>query len=314
MADGGVDEASGPISDMDRTDRTDAVLDSRGTLPLTMESCQLGDGADETPWRLFGLGCEQGTLFILRQDPWQRKPAFGPDENDVDPSSHAAHRTTCVLVAQLNDSHRISDAMLPDGFRDWVNRVWEASDDVAKAFAGTRSGVSGSRIYYVFREGEVSASIFKAICCATQMNHRMQALEKRLLEQGEWAGDIRLNIGINHGEYLSADENAADSLPHMIPGDAFDQASLLAGMASAGEIWISKGTAASLSASHIHQVVLGVEHQGTFLRNRFVRLTVLPRFGHRGHSASDTASLSAAKVIKVEHPGTDLPVTNEVQS
>jgi class 3 adenylate cyclase len=299
---------------LDHGDRVTDVADCWGTLPFTVESCLLDDVLQDIPWRLYGLVLEQGALFILRQDPWHRRPDAGPVANRGESAAGVKPPTVCVLAAQLDESHRISDAMLPDGFLEWMKRVWDAADGVAATFGGVRSGRAGSRVFYEFKEIMATESIFKAIRCATRLNGRMQQLEKQFLAQGEWADDIRLNIGISHGDDSPADGTPSHDMVNMIPGGAADQASQLAGVATAGEIWITKRTAAGLAAHHIRQVVLGIDHQGRFLRNRFARLNDLPQFRHTGRPAPETGMLSIARIVGIEPPGANQPTPSEVPS
>ena len=273
------------------------------------ESCLLdhGDGADQQPLRVFCLGFEQGTLFLLRPDPWKPPDGAVPLNKSINiTEGYADHKASiCVLTARLNDSHRIADTMLPDVFFRLIDIVWQATDDVVRSLGGSRAGCRGAKIHYVFKTHLGRNPIFSAMCCATRIHERITALQEILASKHGWVEDICLNMGISHGQDDATPSNAGDCMEFMIPGGAHDQSSYLSAIAAKGEIWVTKNAVAQLPQKLIDQVVLGVDRQGQFVPNFFTRIADLPTQNQSQQPGTDLAALPVARIITIK---TDEPV------
>ncbi|MBC2712706.1 MAG: hypothetical protein HGJ94_17475 [Desulfosarcina sp.] len=175
-----------------------------GIHPFQVDSCIIGrdNDATEPPFRIFGLEFKEGTLFLLRQDLWHPAAAGDREKESADDDIELVDEkeSICVLSARLNDSHRIADTMLPEVFFKLMNRIWDEADGVVRSLGGIRAGCSGAQIHYMFTESAGRNPIFSAICCATRLNSRMQALEEKFKAQQGWADDICMNMGISHGK------------------------------------------------------------------------------------------------------------------
>jgi class 3 adenylate cyclase len=289
---------------------------SRSRHPFEVDSCLIGanSATGDPPLQIFGLVFDGGTLFLVRQG--HRHTAATGDRVKPAPvgsgDAVASKKAVCILSARLNDSHRIADTMLPDYFFRLMNQIGDAADDVARALGGTRAGSSGAGIQYVFTESAGRNPIFSAICCATRLNHRMQSLQAALTAKQGWADDICLNMGISHGTDEATTREPAGSMEIMIPGGASDQASLLSAIAEKGEIWITKQAIGQLPKKQIDQVVLGVDRQGKFLRNFFIRLSDLGRDTGTSHHNVDMNTLSIARIVNIERQGPDKLIAREV--
>ena len=290
---------------------------SRTRHPFEVDSCLIGANAAtaEPLLQLFGLGFDEGSLFLVRRG--HRQAAASGERGNLAPAGSgdavASKTAVCILSARLNDSHRIADTMLPDYFFRLMNQIGDAADDVARALGGTRAAGSGAGIQYVFTESAGRNPIFSAICCATRLNQRMQSLQAALTAKQGWVDDICLNMGISHGtDEAATREQSAGSMEIMIPGGASDQASLLSAFAEKGEIWITRQTVGQLPKKQIDQVVLGVDRQGKFLRNFFIRLSDLGRDTGTSHHNVDMNTLSIARIVNIERQGPDKPIAREV--
>ena len=301
----------------DLTPDTDSHPSRRQTRhPFEVDSCLIGanEATTEPLLQLFGLGFDEGTLFLVRRG--LRHGAATGDRGNLAPvgsgEAVASKTAICMLSARLNDSHRIADTMLPDYFFKLMNQIGEAADDVARALGGTRAAGSGAGIQYVFTESAGRNPIFSAICCATRLNQRMQSLQAALTAKQGWVDDICLNMGISHGTDEATTRQPAGSMEIMIPGGASDQASRLSAIAEKGEIWITRQAVGQLPKKQIDQVVLGVDRQGKFLRNFFIRLSDLGRDTGTSHHNVDMNTLSIARIVNIERQGPDKPIAREV--
>ncbi len=283
--------------------------------PFLVDSCIIGNKgeASHSPLRMFGMEFKEGTLFLLRRDPWHAAVS-APGETEsafTDTGPGDEKEAICILSVRLNNAHRIADRMLPEVFFKLMDRIRDESDSVVKSFGGKRVGGSGGQVDYLFTKNAGRNPIFSAICCATRMNRQMKVMEEKRQTQEGWADEIRMNMGISHG----TEERTADApngcVESTIPGGTFDQASYLNTVAGKGEIWITRNAVAQLPRKLIDQVVVGIDRQGRFLRNYFTRISDLPQAVVAGLPHPDLGRLSIARILTIEKPGPDQPVTKE---
>lgn len=284
--------------------------------PFQVDSCIIGpkDEATQSPQRIFALEFKQGTLFLLRQDQWHSAAtASGETESVVNDIEYMDDKEAiCILSARLNDSHRIADTMLPEFFFKLMHQIWDECDSVVRSFGGKRAGCSGARIDYTFTKNAGRNPIFSAICCATRMNRQMLVMEDKLKAKEGWADEIRMNMGISHGTDELTTLSTTGCMESTIPGGTFDQSTHLSAVAGKGEIWITRNAVAQLPRKLIDQVVVGIDREGRFLRNFFTRLSDLPQATGTGQPHPDLGTLSIARIITIEKPGSELPAPNEV--
>lgn len=259
----------------------------------------------QTSLRAFSLQFPEGSLFLLRSDPWARpEPEDRRDEPKADVFVELADRkdTICVLSARLNESHRIADTMLADVFFKMMNQVWEATDDAVADLGGVRVGCNGAQIRYLFKGSAGRNPIFSAISCAMRMNGRMRRLHEKIAAQLGWAEELVMNMGISHGESNAPVSDTDECMEFMIPGGALDQSSHLSAIAGKGEIWITKHAVVQLPRKLVDRVVLGVDRQGDFLRNFFTRIGDLPPQQVPDRTANEMGSLAVARILKIQNP------------
>jgi class 3 adenylate cyclase len=254
--------------------------------------------------RVFCLQFTEGTLFLLRADPWSRSEPEDKTTAKQDIFIEPADRkdTICILSARLDDSHRIADTMLADVFFKMMSQVWETTDDAVADLGGVRVGCNGAQIRYLFKGHAGRNPIFSAVSCATRMNDRMRRLQEKLAARMGWAEELNMNMGICHGESDAPVSGKDDCMEFMIPGGALDQSSHLSALAGKGEIWITKQAVVQLPKKLVDRVVLGVDRQGEFLRNFFTRIADLPSRQVPDRTANEMGSLAVARILNIQNP------------
>jgi hypothetical protein len=277
-----------------------------------VDSCRLG--TDEPTHRVFSLVFDKGTLFMLRQDRWPKK-APNPGEEAAVPHTVlpvGEKKSICVLSARLNNARGLARTMLPERFLNLMDRIWEEADGIVRSLGGKRAVCNGPQLCHVFSENAGRNPIFSAICCATRLNNQMVLLEEKLRAQYGWANEICLNMGIGHGAEDQTESDTIGSLEFVMPGGAFDQSTLLSGIAGKGEIWITKEAAAQLPKALIDQVVLGVDHQGKVLPHFFTRISDLQQARTVSHLEPEMEALSIARIMKLQRQIPEQSITYEV--
>jgi hypothetical protein len=71
-------------------------------------------------------------------------------------------------------------------------------------------------------------------------------------------------------------------------------------LAAKGEIWITKQAALNLPNPLIDQIVMGVDHQGQFVRHFFVQISDLPQIQTVPHKDAEMQTLSVARIKGLE--------------
>ena len=261
-------------------------------------------GSDASDTRIFCLTFAEGTLFLLRRDPWSQSTVdTGPkDHPDSAAPDYDRKETICILSARLNESHRIADTMLPDVFFRMMNLIWEQTDDAATSLGGIRAGCNGARIQYIFKATAGRNPIFSAIWCATRMNDRLQTLQARLKTEQGWVDELCVNMGISHGVIDLSAQDPDNFDEFTIPGGALEQSALLAAVAGKGEVWITKNAVSQLPKPLMEQLALGIEREGEFLRNFFSRVADLPGKHLSAPPEADMGTLSVSRILKIKKP------------
>ena len=287
----GIDGGQASVSDMHR---------------FHVDSQLIGQKSEQrqSALRVFCLQFSEGSLFLLRGDPWTKPTVEKERAVKADVFAEPADRkdTVCVLSARLNDSHRIADTMLAEVFFKMMNQVWDETDDAVAELGGVRVGCNGAQIRYLFKGVTGRNPIFSAISCAARMNDRLRQLHEKLTAQLGWAEELCMNMGISHGESDAPLSGTDDCMEFMIPGGALDQSSHLSAIAGKGEIWITKHAVVQLPRKLVDRVVLGVDRQGDFLRNFFTRICDLPPQQVPDRTASEMGSLAVARVLEIRNP------------
>ena len=300
----------------------DAIVDdddegavSKESAPFIMDSCPIGsqDTEHPLPLRMFSLGFGQGTLFTLRTDGWPSR-AGASAANATEGSAIDAgdtKKSICALSARLHHSRRIAETMLPRIFMQLVQRIWTETDHLALSLGGRRIASDGAQALYLFKESVGRNPVFSAICCATRILAAIPAMEERFRDQYGWKETIGIDMGISHGGDDAAEADAVGSGNFIIPGGAFDQASRLSTAAAKGEIWITKDAAGQLPGKLLDRVVLGIDRQGHFRRNFFVRIGDLDGSQPAAAPIAEAGGFPVARIVSIEQNKPDPPVSNK---
>ena len=185
----------------------------------------------------------------------------------------------CVLVADLQDSVRISAELLPAQYFELINGLWECvspSFDEHKAIYGKHVG-DGMLYYFIDKPGE--NYIVNCINCAIELRENVKKFSRKWRGIKGWDNNLYLNTGINEGQEFFGTIHLGNTVEFTALGDTINIAARLSEFAKNGEIWTSKNLVSKLSQEERSQYCFGV-HSRTrpgngFIRDSFSRLSDL---------------------------------------
>lgn len=259
--------------------------------------------AGQTPWRVFGLSVEQGTLILMRPGRVSEADALtasAPPAVDEPHDQADLKALVAVLSVRLNESHTIADTMLPDAFCRWMQGIWAHVDSIATALGGRRVASDGAHTRYVFASSAGRNPIFSAVCCAATINARLLPAERPATDDPNWMDDIHMNMGISDA-MAEPDQPVSDIVGALgLPGGALNQAALASGVAGKGEIWITRNAVIQLPRPLIDRLILGVEHNQRLRRNSFIRIGDHRSDGHADAFSPDARGLTITRIVSVD--------------
>jgi class 3 adenylate cyclase len=182
----------------------------------------------------------------------------------------------CVLVADLQDSVRISAELLPSQYFELINGLWEcvgACFEEHKAIYGKHVG-DGMLYYFIDKPGE--NYIINCINCAIELREKIKKFSRKWRGIKGWDNNLYLNTGINEGQEFFGTIHLGNTVEFTALGDTINIAARLSEFAKNGEIWTSKNLISKLSQEDRSRYSFGV-HSRTrpgngFIRDSFARL------------------------------------------
>jgi class 3 adenylate cyclase/DNA-binding transcriptional MerR regulator len=185
----------------------------------------------------------------------------------------------CVLVADLQDSVRISAELLPAQYFELINGLWESvapSFEAHKAICGKHVG-DGLLYYFIDKPGD--NYIINCINCAVELRENIKKFSKLWRGIKGWDNSLYLNTGINEGQEFFGTIHSANTVQFTALGDTINIAARLSEFAKNGEIWTTKNLVSKLSLEQRSQYCFGVRNKtrtgNGFIRDSFSRLSDL---------------------------------------
>ena len=176
----------------------------------------------------------------------------------------------CVLVADLQDSVRISAELLPAQYFELINGLWDSACPVFEKYNGVYGKHVGDGVLYYFLEKPGGDYIKDSINCALELRDVVFEFSEKWKEDKGWDNDLFLNTGINEGQEFFGTIRSADKIEFTALGDTINTAGRLSEFARSGQIWTTKNLVSKLTQEDRSLLRFGV-HRNNNLANRFVR-------------------------------------------
>lgn len=208
----------------------------------------------------------------------------------------------CVLVADLQDSVKISAELPPVDYFELINQLWKTLTGSFQEYQGIYGKHAGDGLLYYFIKKPGCNYIMDAVHCALELKKRMTQFSNEWKIRKGWMNDIYLNIGINEGREFFGSIYTASSIEYTALGDSINYASRLSDFARFGAIWTTKNVLNRLSSEELKDIHFGVrrkEHdREIFIKNTYARVMDLLDPADRRHSKfMDISTLPIAEIV-----------------
>jgi class 3 adenylate cyclase len=212
----------------------------------------------------------------------------------------------CVLVADLQNSVKISAELLPGEYFELINQLWAtvtSSFDKYDAIYGKHTG-DGMLYYFIKKPG--SNYIINSINCAIELKEQMKKFSDEWKVRKGWLNDLVLNIGISEGQEFLGTIRSSSNIELTTLGDsinyAANYAARLSDFARSGSIWTTKNLISKLDREEITKIRFGIcrkkDGREIFLQNSFSRIIDLIDIDDRNYrKLIDVAMLPVTEIF-----------------
>jgi adenylate cyclase len=185
----------------------------------------------------------------------------------------------CVLIADLQNSVKISAELLPGQYFELINEMWQAVGPTFEKYKGIYGKHAGDGMLYYFIHKPGVNYLMNAINCAIEIREIMKELSSKWRLRTGWNNELVLNTGINEGHEFFGTIQSANNIEFTALGDTINITGRLSDLARNGEIWTTKNLISRLSHEERNQIRFGVHQENqtgrVFIRNTFSRISDL---------------------------------------
>lgn len=185
----------------------------------------------------------------------------------------------CVLIADLQDSVKISAELPPEEYFQLINEMWQKVTPVFEQYHGLFGKHSGDGILYYFLKKPGTDYIMEAINCSLDLREKMKELSLEWRMRKNWSNELLLNCGLNEGQEFFGTIHAASHIEFTALGDSINTAGRLSDYARNGSIWTTKNVINKLTTKDRSVVNYGInrkyDDRNIYSRNSFARLVDL---------------------------------------
>lgn len=207
----------------------------------------------------------------------------------------------CVLVADMQDSVKISAELPPFEYFELINQLWKTLVGSFEKYQGIHGKHAGDGFLYYFIKKPGSNYILDAIHCALELRKKMAEFSNEWKIRKKWLNDLHLNIGINEGkEFFGSIRTSV--IEYTALGDTINYAGRLSDFARFGSIWTTKNLLNKLSSEELNDIHFGIrrkEHdREIFIKGTYSRVMDLLDPADKRHSNFvDIATLPVTEII-----------------
>jgi adenylate cyclase len=210
----------------------------------------------------------------------------------------------CVLVADLQNSVKISADLPPAEYFELVAQIWSKMEVSFRKYHGTQGKHVGDGVVRFFLAEPESAHqyVLNGLMCAYEIRKKLAEINSEWKIRKGWANELCFNIGIHEGRewfgYIPVNQFTA-------LGDTVNIAGRLSDFARNGSVWTSKHLISLLPPEYQQQVVFGIRRaspQGElFVGNTFSRVMDLVDLSKPENAKFvDISTLSATELVEID--------------
>ncbi len=233
-------------------------------------------------YRVYTMLFREGLFFIYL-------PAERMDDDIMDFLSHRqkiindllsqrmpALVSLCVLVADLQDSVKISAELMPEEYFELINQLWKTLGSSFEKYQGINGKHAGDGMLYYFIQKPGRNYIADAVNCSLEIREKMIQFSSEWKIRKRWRNELYLNMGINEGQEFFGTIKSAGNIEFTALGDSINYAGRLSDFARYGSIWATKNIISKIAPEEMKKINFGVQRQEhdrkIFIQNSFSRI------------------------------------------
>jgi len=214
-----------------------------------------------------------------------------------------------VLVADLQNSVKISADLPPEEYFSLITEIWTRLEDPFRLYRGTMGKHSGDGVvrYFLAKPGHTADHALNALFCAFAIRKCVGDVNAAWKGKKHWMNDLVLNIGLHEGREWFGYIPTTPAPEFTALGDTVNIAARLSGFARDGSLWVSKQFLGTLPPEVHGHVVYGIRRRTTegelWIPKTYSRVVdLLDQGSERNAKSHDIANLSVTEVLQVDEP------------
>jgi adenylate cyclase len=258
-----------------------AATDNIYNIPVTLIK---SDNTKESYW-VHTMSFREGTFFVyiptdsINTALLNMLSQRGKIINELLRNRMPSLVSLCVMVADLQNSVKISAELLPGQYFELINDMWQAVGPTFEKYKGIYGKHAGDGMLYYFIHKPGVNYLMNAINCALEIREIMKELSGKWRLRTGWNNELFLNTGINEGQEFFGTIQSANNIEFTALGDTINIAGRLSDLARNGEIWTTKNLISRLSREESNMIRFGIHQENqterVFIRNTFSRISDL---------------------------------------
>ncbi len=238
------------------------------------------DGSKKS-YLVYSMSFREGIFFVYMQDGLSHNIEKLLSEREKLINGLLKQRvpslvSLCVLVADLQNSVRISAELLPGEYFELINQLWATLTGSFDKYDGIYGKHTGDGMLYYFIKKPGSNYIINSIDCAIELKERTKKFSDEWKIRKGWLNDILLNIGINEGQEFLGTIRSSSNIELTALGDSINYAGRLSDFARSGSIWTTKNLISKLDQEEVKKIHFGIyrkkDDREIFIQNSFSRI------------------------------------------
>ena len=261
--------------------KSQSAKDNLYNIPVTLVKA---DNSRESYW-VHTMSFREGTFFVyiptdsINTALLNMLSQRGKIINELLKNRMPSLVSLCVLVADLQNSVKISAELLPGQYFELINDMWQAVGPTFEKYKGIYGKHAGDGMLYYFIHKPGVNYLMNAINCAIEIREIMKELSSKWRLRTGWNNELYLNTGINEGHEFFGTIQSANNIEFTALGDTINITGRLSDLARNGEIWTTKNLISRLSHEERNMIRFGVhqekQNERVFIRNTFSRISDL---------------------------------------
>ncbi len=211
-----------------------------------------------------------------------------------------------VLVADLQNSVKISADLPPEEYFELITEIWSRLEEPFRRYHGDMGKHIGDGVvrYFLAKPGNGSQHLLNALLCASTIRVCMASINASWKARKRWTNDLMLNIGLHEGREWFGYIPTYPTPEFTALGDTVNIAARLSSFSRNGALWVTKQFLSSLPLETQEATVYGIRrrtNEGEILIPKtYSRVSdMIDQESAKLSKFSDIATISVTEVLDI---------------